>query len=487
MSIVRYHRVTRAPICTHSVSHVTPFTVRFLAVVHSTLHDPFLAVWEVAGHTDNFVDPLVECLKCHTRLRADKLVEDKGMTLSTNPTEVDKYITELQEKLQGIKLVCPGCKSTEFTPPRMFNLLMQTNCGAVPTYLRPETAQGIFLNFDRVRQSMNASRLPLGIGQVGKAFRNEISPRDFVFRMREFEQMELEYFCLPEESKMKHEEWVNVCVDFLKEIGIHSDNIRLKSYEKHELAHYALATTDIEYRFPFGWSELWGIANRGDFDMKRHNVGARAVYEHQLLAHVPGTGTPAPVKPKSEKDAVFPHVVEPSVGVDRLILALLSDAWHVKDVVPLPLSASTMTSTSTSTTSTEGGKSESTAAAAAAGADRRTVLSIHEDLAPIKFAVLPVTSKPVRTRRGRLIYLDHPLANAVLLLSSHASSYFTVTSSPPFYLLPSPFPSFRTSLRQRTRSRQSCGGSRTRPWIVLGPSASVTDASTRSVLRTVSP
>jgi glycyl-tRNA synthetase len=259
----------------------------------------------------------------------------------------------MSQLMQHKKFKCTSCGTKDFAPPRMFNLLMQTACGSVPTYLRPETAQGIFLNYDRVRTSMRKA-LPFGVGQVGKAFRNEISPRDFVYRMREFEQMELEYFCHPHEAPAAYTELVAKCRGFLAALGVRPELLRVREYHGAELAHYAAATTDIEFHFPFGWGELWGVANRGDFDLRRHALGLTTVASRE--------DDPDPAAPadRAYPHQFYPHVVEPSVGVDRLLLAVVHSALRTEDV---------------------DGK-------------RRTVMHLHPDLAPIKLAVLPLTKAP---------------------------------------------------------------------------------------------
>jgi glycyl-tRNA synthetase len=235
-------------------------------------------VWKNSGHIANFTDPLVECTTCHQRFRADHLIKDHIKT--------DEEIRDLNQVNEFIKSNPPTCpcsqKKTTWAEAKPFNLLFKTKFGAIDdpetseVYLRPETAQGIFINFQNVITTTR-KRLPMGIGQTGKAFRNEISPRDFIFRTREFEQMELEYFTHPNESRNHFKYWVDFCVHWLEKYGLKKENIRLNESDindektKTNLAHYATQGTDIEYKFPFGWSELWGIANRGNYDLSAHS------------------------------------------------------------------------------------------------------------------------------------------------------------------------------------------------------------------------
>lgn len=220
-------------------------------------------VWKQSGHLENFSDPLVECKKCKRKFRADHLVQS---TIES--------IEELNKILQENPPECPcGKREKQWGEVRKFNMLFETNYGPAANekvYLRPETAQGIFINFANIIHT-SRKRIPLGIGQVGKSFRNEISPRDFLFRMREFEQMELEYFCHPNDATKFFDEWVKFCYEWLIKYGLKAENIRFNVYKKEELAHYASQTTDIEYNYPFGWAEMWGIANRGDYDLNSHS------------------------------------------------------------------------------------------------------------------------------------------------------------------------------------------------------------------------
>ncbi|MEX1037395.1 MAG: glycine--tRNA ligase, partial [Acidimicrobiia bacterium] len=252
-------------------------------------------VWQASGHEEVFTDPLVECSNCNGRFRQDKLVDP------------DK---------------CPSCgKTGTFTDPRHFNLMFRTHMGPIDSddnlvYLRPETAQGIFTNFENVRRT-NRLKLPFGIAQVGKSFRNEITPGQFVFRTREFEQMEMEYFCRPEESPEWYQYWQDQRFQWYLDLGMEPDNLRIRPHENDELSHYSSGTVDIEYRFPWGWDELEGIANRADFDLKQH-----AEHSGQDLTYF---------DPESN-ERFFPHVVEPAAGATRTTFAFLIDAYHEESV-----------------------------------------------------------------------------------------------------------------------------------------------------------
>jgi glycyl-tRNA synthetase len=279
------------------------------------------AVWEASGHVSNFHDPMVDCLKCKHRYRADDIDLNKP---------------------------CPHCGNKAWTDIRDFNMMFQTNLGAATdqasvAYLRPETAQAIYINFKNV-MSTNRVKIPFGIAQMGKAFRNEITPKQFLFRMREFEQMEMEWFCKPENAQNDYEYWINHQLEFVKSLGITPDKLRLQAHAKEELAHYSKGTTDIEYQYPFGWKELEGIANRGDFDLSQHS-------KH--------SGKDLAVHDEQTKTSFMPHVVETSIGIDRLFLTLLFDAYH-EDVV-------------------EG--------------ETRVVLRFSPKIAPIKAAFLPLIKK----------------------------------------------------------------------------------------------
>jgi len=274
-------------------------------------------VWEASGHVNNFFDLKSDCKSCKKRFKAEDL-KDKNK--------------------------CPECGG-ELTEPKSFNLMFETNYGSVTDksgvmYLRPETAQGMFVNFANVLDSRHP-KLPFGLAQIGKAFRNEITPGNFTFRTREFEQMEIEYFVRPEEADKKLEEWIELMFNWYIDLGINKDKLRKRPHEKNELAHYAKACTDIEYNFPFGWSELEGIANRTDFDLKQHSKFSGK--ELQYFDNV-----------KNER--FYPYIIEPSGGVDRSVLAFLVDAYHEEKIKD----------------------------------DLRVVLKLHKDLAPVKVAILPL-------------------------------------------------------------------------------------------------
>jgi glycyl-tRNA synthetase len=285
-------------------------------------------VWEASGHVETFHDPLVECLNCHQRFRADHLEADpNGIT------------------------TCPNCGNKTFTEPRQFNMMFKTHMGPVDdddavTYLRPETAQGMFVDFSHI-QTVSRKKVPFGIAQIGKSFRNEITPGNFIFRTREFEQMEMEYFVKPGTDDEWHAYWVEQRLQWYLDLGITKEKLRVRPHEPDELAHYAKAASDIEYEFPFGWQEVEGIANRTDFDLQAHQIasGEDLTYFDQ------------------EKDERYlPFVVEPAVGVDRLLLTILIDAYRSEE-----------------------------APTAKGGTEKRTYLALHKDLAPIKVAVLPLS------------------------------------------------------------------------------------------------
>lgn len=288
-------------------------------------------VWEASGHLSGFVDPLVECKSCHKRF---KLGDLKGGRAG--------------------KKECPECQG-ELTETKKFNLLFKTFMGPVEDksaeiYLRPETAQGIFVNFHNVLQT-SRMKIPFGIAQIGKSFRNEITPGNFIFRTREFEQMELEFFVHPKEAKKWHEHWLKERLNWYMNLGIKKENLRLREHKKDELAHYAQACSDVEYKFPFGWSELEGVANRGDFDLKQHSKFS---------------GEDLSVRGENE-EKFTPYVIEPSAGADRPLLAFLIDAYE-------EISGGR-------TTTTESKK------------EKEVVLRLHKDLAPIKVAILPLSKK----------------------------------------------------------------------------------------------
>ncbi|MDD2215468.1 MAG: glycine--tRNA ligase [Eubacteriales bacterium] len=310
--------------------------------------------WVASGHVGGFADPLIDCKNCKSRFRADKLAEDhiskkEGIDVTADGWSNEKLETFISEE----KIACPVCGKNDFTSIRKFNLMFKTFQGVTEDsqselFLRPETAQGIFVNFKNVARTTRR-KIPFGIGQVGKSFRNEITPGNFTFRTREFEQMELEFFCKPGTDMEWFIYWKEFCIKWLASLGINMDNIQLRDHEKEELSHYSKATTDIEYRFPFGWGELWGIANRTDFDLKQH-------MEHSGLDM-------SYLDPETNEKYV-PYCVEPSLGADRVTLAFLCDAYDEEILIDAK------------------GKE-----------DKRTVLRFHPAIAPFKAAVLPLTKK----------------------------------------------------------------------------------------------
>ena len=302
-------------------------------------------VWVASGHVASFADPLIDCKRCKTRHRADKLIEEFTDGAETG----DGWDAEkLENYIKDKHIICPNCGACDFTPIRQFNLLFETHQGVTEdtkskVYLRGETAQGIFVNFLNVQRSMRA-KVPFGIGQTGKSFRNEITPGNFTFRTREFEQMELEFFCKPGTDLEWFGYYKNFCLDFLKDLGINKDNLRYRDHEKEELSFYSKATTDIEYKYPMGWGELWGIADRTDYDL-----GVHQEHSKQDLRYLD------PVT----NEKYLPYVIEPSVGLDRLVLALLADAYK-EEVLEN---------------------------------ENRLVLKIHPALAPYKVTLLPLIKK----------------------------------------------------------------------------------------------
>ncbi len=303
-------------------------------------------VWVASGHVSSFSDPLIDCKHCKARHRADKLIEDFTEGKETGDGWDNK---KLESYIAEHKIPCPKCGKSDFTNIRQFNLLFETHIGvtedsASKVYLRGETAQGIFVNFNNVQRSARA-KIPFGIGQIGKAFRNEITPGNFIFRTREFEQMEYEFFCKPDTDLEWHAYWKQKCLDFLEALGLKKENLRYRDHAKEELAFYSKATTDIEYLYPLGWGELWGIADRTDYDLSVHQEHSKVDMKY--------------LDPETNEKYI-PYVIEPSVGVDRLLLAVLCDAYHEEEL--------------------EGG-------------DTREVLSILPSLAPYKVCVLPLAKK----------------------------------------------------------------------------------------------
>lgn len=305
-------------------------------------------VWEASGHVASFSDPLIDCKKCKERIRGDKLIEENlGIEAA-----VGKSLAEVTEIIKKNKLKCPKCGTSDFTEARSFNLMFKTHQGVVEetstaVYLRPETAQGIFVNFKNVVQSCR-QKVPFGIGQIGKAFRNEITPGNFTFRTREFEQMEIEYFISPKdktEIKRIFDEWKKSCWQWYLDLGIKKESLRYREHEKDELSHYSSMTFDIEYEFPFGWGELMGLAYRGDFDLTQHQKfsGEKLEYLDPIT-----------------NEKYTPHVIEPSFGADRTVLITLLNAYEEDTVEGEP----------------------------------RTVMHFDPKIAPVKAAIFPLIKKP---------------------------------------------------------------------------------------------
>ena len=312
--------------------------------------------WKASGHLDGFSDPLIDCRSCKTRYRADKLIEEYRDEHGMEPLVIDGWSNEkLESYIRDEDVPCPNCGKKDFTGIRQFNLMFKTFQGvtedkSAQLYLRPETAQGIFVNFKNVART-SRKKIPFGICQIGKSFRNEITPGNFIFRTREFEQMELEFFCRPGTDMEWFEFWKKYCIDFLLSLGMKKEHMRARDHEKEELSHYSNATTDLEYLFPFGWGELWGIADRTDFDLSRHSD-----VSGEDMTFSEGEG--------KDRQTYIPYCIEPSVGVDRMALAFLVDAYEEEPLV--------------------NGKGEN---------DSRTVLHLHPALAPYKAAVLPLSKK----------------------------------------------------------------------------------------------
>ncbi|WP_115558718.1 glycine--tRNA ligase [Spiroplasma alleghenense] len=275
-------------------------------------------VWKNSGHLGNFSDPLIDCKKCKSRFRADKLIEDKFPEVNAGKMSN----SDIEDYINKNKIVCPKCGGLDYTTIRNFELMFKTNQGVLQdessvVYLRPETAQGIFINFKNVQRSTR-KKIPFGIGQIGKSFRNEITPGNFIFRTREFEQMELEFFFDPKDKTNWFEYWIKEVDFFLSEVlGISKNNYFKREHSKEELAHYSAATTDFEYNFLFGRGELWGVAHRGNFD---------------LTAHQSGSGQDLTYLDPTTNEKIVPHVIEPSVGLERLILAILTESYCEEEV-----------------------------------------------------------------------------------------------------------------------------------------------------------
>jgi len=314
--------------------------------------------WVASGHLGSFSDPLMDCKECHERFRADKLIEDfaeeKGITLDGS---IDGWSQEkMAAFIEDNQIPCPTCGKHNFTDIRQFNLMFKTFQGVTEdakntVYLRPETAQGIFVNFKNVQRT-SRKKIPFGIGQIGKSFRNEITPGNFTFRTREFEQMELEFFCEPDTDLEWFKYWKEFCIKWLQDLGIKPEEMRVRDHEPEELSFYSKATSDIEFLFPFGWGELWGIADRTDYDLSRHMEVSKEDLTYFDDQHENEDGT--------KGWRYTPYVIEPSLGADRVTLAFLCAAYDEEEL--------------------EGG-------------DVRTVLHFHPALAPVKVGVLPLSKK----------------------------------------------------------------------------------------------
>jgi len=335
--------------------------------------------WVASGHVGGFSDPLIDCKSCKSRYRADQLIENfmkaKGEEIQCDGWDNEKLEAFIAEN----EIPCPECGKKDFTGIRKFNLMFKTFQGvtedsSAEIFLRPETAQGIFVNFKNIQRAAR-KKIPFGIAQVGKSFRNEITPGNFIFRTREFEQMELEFFCKPGTELEWFDYWKNYCHDFLKNLGMSDENLRTRDHDPEELAHYSNATTDFEFKFPFGWGELWGIASRTDFDLNAHQTHSK----QDLSYRDPETN-----------DVYVPYVIEPSVGVERLLLAFLVNAYEEE------------------TLTDSNGKE-----------DTRTVLRLHPALAPFKVAILPLSKKledvalPIYEELSQYFMVDYDAAGSI--------------------------------------------------------------------------
>ena len=302
-------------------------------------------VWVASGHLATFADPLMDCKQCKTRHRADKLVEEFDPSVNGGALSDE----ELEAFIKEHNIACPECGSHNFSSIRKFNMMFKTFQGVLEDskstiYLRPETAQGIFVNFKNVQRTTR-KKIPFGIGQIGKSFRNEITPGNFIFRTREFEQMELEFFCKPGEDLKWYEYWKEYCMNFVRSLGIKEENLRLREHAKEELCFYSKGTSDIEYKFPFGWGELWGIADRTDYDLSQHANHSGANFEY--------------IDP-TDNSRYIPNCVEPSLGVERLTLVTLCEAYD-EEVV----------------------KED----------DTRIVMRLHPAIAPYKACIMPLSKQ----------------------------------------------------------------------------------------------
>ena len=336
--------------------------------------------WEASGHLGGFSDPLIDCKACKARFRADQLIEEYIEANGLPAEHVDGWSNEeLENYIAEHQIPCPECGKSDFTGIRQFNLMFKTFQGVTEDskaelYLRPETAQGIFVNFNNVQRT-SRKKIPFGIAQIGKSFRNEITPGNFTFRTREFEQMELEFFCKPGTDLEWFRYWEEYCVNFLKSLGMQEEHIKMRAHEKEELSHYSTATTDIEYLFPFGWGELWGIADRTDFDLSQH-----AKYSGQKMEYM---------DPETQ-EKYTPYCIEPSLGADRVALAFLLEAYNEETVTNAK------------------GKEET-----------RVVMKFHPAIAPFKAAVLPLAKKlapvaePIYEKLAKYFMVDYDTAGSI--------------------------------------------------------------------------
>ena len=336
--------------------------------------------WVASGHVGGFSDPLVDCKSCKSRFRADKLIEDFHKANDMPEIVVDGWSNEqLENYIAEHNIPCPDCGKTDFTGIRQFNLMFKTFQGVTEDskselYLRPETAQGIFVNFKNVQRT-SRKKVPFGIGQIGKSFRNEITPGNFIFRVREFEQMELEFFCEPGTDLEWFNYWRSFCHNWLLSLGIRDENLRLRDHSPEELCFYSKATTDFEFKFPFGWGELWGVADRTDYDLTQHQntSGQDMTYFDQ-----------------DKNEHYIPYVIEPSLGVERSVLAFLCNAY-TEEVL------------------TDANGKE----------DVRVVMKFHPALAPYKAAVLPLAKKlapvaePIHEELSKYFMVDYDAAGSI--------------------------------------------------------------------------
>lgn len=336
--------------------------------------------WVASGHVGGFADPLIDCKACKARFRADKLIEDYAKQKGEEITGIDGWSNgQLEGFIAEHNLKCPECGKSDFTGIRQFNLMFKTFQGVTEDskselYLRPETAQGIFVNFKNVQRTTR-KKVPFGIAQIGKSFRNEITPGNFIFRIREFEQMELEFFCQPGTDLEWFKYWKEFCHKFLLDLGMKPDSLRLRDHSPEELSHYSNATTDFEFLFPFGWGELWGVADRTDFDLTQHQT-----HSGQSMEYIDPT----------TNERYIPYCIEPSLGADRVTLAFLCDAYHEETVQDV------------------NGKD-----------DTRVVMKFHPALAPFKAAVLPLTKKQadkadeLRAALSKYFAVDYDLPGSI--------------------------------------------------------------------------